>query len=101
MPTYVYETITDDPELREVFEVVQLMRDEPLTAHPESGVPVRRVIQAPMIGGKWSSVGKSSEGASDSKLRDLGFTKYVKTSGGTYEKTVGEGPSGIDPRGAG
>jgi predicted nucleic acid-binding Zn ribbon protein len=36
MPTYVYETITDDPELREVFEVVQLMRDEPLTRHPPS-----------------------------------------------------------------
>ncbi|MCB9848988.1 MAG: FmdB family transcriptional regulator [Phycisphaeraceae bacterium] len=101
MPTYVYETITDDPDQREVFEVVQSMREEPLTVHPETGVPVRRVIQAPMIGGKWSSVGKSSEGASDSKLRDLGFTKYVKTSGGTYEKTVGEGPGRLDPRGEG
>ena len=101
MPTYVYETITDDPDKREVFEVVQSMKDEALTVHPESGLPVRRVIQAPHIGGKWSSIGKSSEGVSDSKLGELGFTKYVKTSGGTYEKTVGEGPSGLDPRGTG
>jgi len=101
MPTYVYETVTNDPEQRAIFEVVQSMQDDPLTEHPETGEPVRRVIQAPHIGGKWSTYGKSSDGASDSKLRDLGFTKYVKTSGGTYEKTVGEGPKGLDPRGAG
>jgi len=101
MPTYVYETVTDDPDQREVFEVVQSMKDEPLTVHPESGLPVRRIIQAPHIGGKWSSPTKSSAGPSDSKLSDLGFTKYVKTSGGTYEKTVGQGPKGLDPRGTG
>ncbi len=101
MPIYVYETITDDPDQHEVFEVVQSMQDDALTEHPESGLPVQRIIQPPHIGGKWSSPTKSSEGPTDSKLSDLGFTKYVKTSGGTYEKTVGEGPKGLDPRGTG
>ncbi|TVR48968.1 MAG: zinc ribbon domain-containing protein [Puniceicoccaceae bacterium] len=45
MTTYVYETIPehhgDKPEM---FEVRQSMKDDPLTHHPKSGVPVRRVI---------------------------------------------------------
>jgi hypothetical protein len=32
---------------------------------------------------------------SDDKLAKQGFTKYVKTGDGTYEKTVGSGPSMI------
>jgi len=45
MATYIYETIprhAGTPARR--FEVVQSMRDAPLTAHPETGEPVRRVI---------------------------------------------------------
>jgi len=45
MPTYVYETIPQDAaEQPEFFEIKQSMHDEPLTSHPESGKPVRRVI---------------------------------------------------------
>ena len=33
--------------------------------------------------------------ADDRKLERLGFTKYVKSSSGTYEKTVGTGPDTI------
>jgi hypothetical protein len=45
MATYVYETIPqrDGEELRR-FEVVQSMKDAPLTRDPQSGAPVRRVI---------------------------------------------------------
>ena len=45
MTTYVYETIPKNPgaEPRR-FEVRQSMQDAPLTKHPETGVPVRRVI---------------------------------------------------------
>jgi predicted nucleic acid-binding Zn ribbon protein len=39
MPTYIYET--DDGER---FETFQSMRDAPLSVHPRSGAPVRRVI---------------------------------------------------------
>lgn len=31
----------------------------------------------------------------DSKLERLGFTKYVKSDNGRYEKVVGSGPSQI------
>jgi predicted nucleic acid-binding Zn ribbon protein len=41
MPTYVYETISATPER---FEVRQGFNDPALTAHPQTGEPVRRVI---------------------------------------------------------
>ncbi len=45
MPTYVYETIPSEAgqEPRR-FEVFQRMSDEPLTADPETGQPVRKII---------------------------------------------------------
>lgn len=45
MATYIYETIpqrTGDTPRR--FEVVQSMKDTPLSRHPDTGEPVRRVI---------------------------------------------------------
>lgn len=45
MATYIYETIPQEPGEEPVrFEIQQSMRDDALTAHPETGVPVRRVI---------------------------------------------------------
>lgn len=45
MTTYVYETIPSRPDvLPQQFEVQQSMNDAPLTQHPETGEPVRRVI---------------------------------------------------------
>jgi len=45
MTTYVYETIPQrDGEKPEHFEIKQRMQDAPLTRHPDSGKPVRRVI---------------------------------------------------------
>lgn len=45
MATYVYETIPKNPdEEPEHFEMQQSMMDDPLTHHPENGVPVRRLI---------------------------------------------------------
>jgi hypothetical protein len=92
MPTYVYQVISDAND-GEVFEVVQSMRDEPLTEHPETGEPVRRIPQTPMIGGEHSTA-REKRMTSDSNLERLGFTKYVKGGGG-YEKVVGKGPSEI------
>ena len=45
MATYLYETIPRQAgaEPRR-FEVVQSMKDAPLTRHPDTGEPVRRVI---------------------------------------------------------
>jgi predicted nucleic acid-binding Zn ribbon protein len=45
MPTYVYETIPDEPSQEpRRFEVTRRMSDEPLTHDPESGLPVRQII---------------------------------------------------------
>ncbi|HCE06502.1 MAG TPA: hypothetical protein DEQ62_09210 [Verrucomicrobiales bacterium] len=45
MPTYVYETIPRRPREKPTqFEYWQWMKDEPLTKHPQTGQPVRRVI---------------------------------------------------------
>jgi len=42
---YVYETIPQKKGQRpRRFEVEQSMKDEPLTRHPETGEPVKRVI---------------------------------------------------------
>ncbi len=46
MPVYVYETIpTGAAERPRRFEVKQSMKDAALTHDPETGHPVRRVIQ--------------------------------------------------------
>lgn len=60
MPTYVYETIpqtSSDSPTR--FEVKQSMTEKPLTTHPETGVPVRRLISGG-TGLLGSSSGKSA-----------------------------------------
>lgn len=43
MAVYVYET-TDEAKPIRRFEISQSMKDEPLTAHPETGEAIRRVI---------------------------------------------------------
>ncbi|NOX56459.1 MAG: FmdB family transcriptional regulator [Planctomycetes bacterium] len=92
MPTYVYEVINENGEPGERFEVIQSMSDPPLTHHPETGQPVRRVIQAPYVGGKWSDRAMHRAVSDDKKLEQLGFTKYVKAGDGVYEKRAGKGP---------
>ena len=94
MPTYVYEVILDDGSGGEAFEVSQPMSDPPLTEHPETHQPVRRVIQPPNLPRKWTDA-KEKSALSDRNLADKGFTKYVKTDDGRYEKTTGKGPDSI------
>jgi predicted nucleic acid-binding Zn ribbon protein len=45
MATYIYETIpTSDEQTVKTYEIVQSMHDDALTAHPETGEPIRRVV---------------------------------------------------------
>ena len=81
----------DDGERGERFEVFQKMSDPPLTVHPETGQPVRKVLTPPNIAGKMSPMRTDRTLADDSKLSKLGFTKYVKGDQG-YEKAAGSGP---------
>lgn len=91
MPTYVYEIITRDGSQGETFEAVQRMSDPPLTAHPETGAPCRRIPAAPTIPGNWSDHATKQK-LSDRNLDRLGFTKYERAGGGHYEKKAGRGP---------
>ncbi len=91
MPIYVYEVILEDGSSGETIEVLQQMSDPPLTHHPETKRPLRKVITAPAIAGRWSDM-KAQANLSDKKLNANGFTKYVKMGDGIYEKRAGKGP---------
>ena len=94
MPTYVYAVINEDGTDGETFEIFQAMADDPLEKHPETGVPVRRVIQPPYIPGQGSDHHKNK--ILDNKNLDrLGFTKYERAGDGHYEKKAGKGPNVI------
>ncbi len=90
MPTYVYEIINDDDTGGETFEVFQKMSDPPLTKHPDTDQPVRRVIVAPMI-----SDNSKRDLLSNKNLDRLGFTKYENAGHGHFEKKSGGGPDVI------
>lgn len=61
MATYVYETIPQRPgDQPRRFELVQSMKDAPLTRDPQTGEPVRRVISG---GFGLMGVGEKSGGA--------------------------------------
>lgn len=61
--TYLYETIpAKEGDTVQQFEIQQSMNDMPLTQHPKTGVPIRRVI----IGGWGLMTGKSSKQAAQS-----------------------------------
>lgn len=72
MPTYIYETIPEEPSEKPYrFEIKQSMTEDTLTTHPETGRPIRKIVtgngilsssekdEAPMSGGS-CCVGKSS-----------------------------------------
>jgi len=66
MPTYIYETIPqNEVEQPKRFEVRQSMMEKAFTHHPDTGVPVKRVIAGGtgLLGGKsTSSTSSSSSG---------------------------------------
>jgi predicted nucleic acid-binding Zn ribbon protein len=92
MPLYVYEIISERGENGEQFEVLQHFNDPPLTHHPDSGLPVRRVLTTASVAGRFTDF-KAAGKLSDKNLEAKGFTKYVKAGNGRYEKRLGKGPN--------
>ncbi len=90
MPLYVYEIILPDGSGGEQFEWLQAMKDAPLTEHPETGEPVRRVFGTPNAPRTWTDQHAKGK-TSDKSLEGMGFTKYVKGDRG-YQKLFGKGP---------
>jgi len=90
MPIYVYAPKSGKCRQCDAsFEVYQKVADAKLKTCPDCGKPVERLISAVPVHGKFST-------KSDSRIKDLGMTKYVKTSDGSYERTVGNaGPKMI------
>ena len=68
MPTYVYETMAAAGEVVERFEVRQGMTEAPLTAHPASGVPVRRVVMGGLATFTGGSAYAGSTGAGSAPM---------------------------------
>jgi len=67
MPTYVYETIpASADEEPQRFQLRQSMSEPALTTHPESGVPVRRVITGGA--GIFSSTGATERSATTTRV---------------------------------
>ena len=65
------------------FEVFQRVTEAKLSQCPTCGQPCDRVISAARIGGKYST--------SNSRVKELGMTKYVKAGDGVYERAAGTG----------
>jgi predicted nucleic acid-binding Zn ribbon protein len=94
LPTYVYEVLDKKGEpTGESFEIVQSIKDEPLTKEPETGRPVRRAIVTPTLG---LAMSKAKNSLSNKNLERLGFTKYERKGNGYMERTAGkQGPKSI------
>jgi putative FmdB family regulatory protein len=69
------------------FEVHQRIAEPKLDKCPTCEQPVERLISPAKVGGKYST--------SDSRVKELGMTKYKKAGDGVYEKTSGSGPNVI------
>ena len=96
MPTYTYEEILPDGSPGSQFEVIQAMSDPPLTQHPQTGKPIRKVLGSPALNTRYSE--KANQRALDNKnLTQKGFTKYERDKlTGRYHKTAGNDPRAPD-----
>ena len=93
MPIYVYRA--EDPEHAcpacfVALEVMQKIADAQLTACPECGAAVERVITPPNIATRGTLASTS-----ESHIAKHGFTQYRRAAKGVYEKTAGKGPDTI------
>ena len=79
MPLYVYEA-TDGGCARcsHGFEVAQSLKDARLTACPDCGAPIQRVIQAPAIGHSRTDL--------NYRAKRAGFHALKRVQKGEYEK---------------
>lgn len=91
MPTYLYK----NTDTGEIYELRQSMRDDAYTAHPETGVPIKRVLARPSIAFKGSGFyandsrpREKSEGGGSSESKPAPKTE---SKSGTSSKGGGEG----------
>lgn len=90
MPTYVYAVVNPDGSDGEPFEVFQRISDPPLTVHPETGQPVRKLVVPPQV-----QTTSDAQRFSKSNLERLGFSRFERKGSGYFEKTAGKGPDAL------
>ena len=81
MPIYCYEPVSEAescPHCVHGFEALQPLSAPSLTACPECGSPVHRVLSAPRIGHSVSALDDRAKAAGFSKLKRLGKGEYEK-----------------------
>ena len=84
MPLYDYAPASGKCETcHGRFEVYQRLSEDKLTRCPTCNKPCERLISAVPLGGKYST--------SNSRVKELGMTKYVKAGNGVYERAAGSG----------
>jgi putative FmdB family regulatory protein len=82
MPVYEYEhTEKVSCPKGQAFELQHSIKDDALTACPECGARIRRLISAPGI----------ATPKTDTELKNLGFTKLVRRDQGVYENVTATG----------
>lgn len=82
-------------EAGEPLEVIQSLREPPLTHHPVSGRPVRRIITGVTLCLRHAH-GQMQNSLSRENLERHGFSRYEKTGPGSYIRTAGrDGPEGL------
>lgn len=81
MPIRRYRVLEKDGREAEILEVEQPAGSPDLTRHPLDGREVRRLLEVPSIGGKWSDRGISE------RLKAGGFRKMEKDGQGWTDVT--------------
>jgi predicted nucleic acid-binding Zn ribbon protein len=94
MPTFIYVVINPDGSDGAQFEIEQSLNDAPLTKHPLTGAPLRRVFSPLGLATQYSDGEMKRKSSDESYLASRGFTKYVRdTATGVYHKTAGTDPN--------
>ena len=88
MPIYQYEVLNGDGPA-ELFEVEQKMDDVPLTKHPLTKKPVKRILSSASLSLKQTSQNETKSLSADN-LKKNGFSRYERdSSSGHYIRTAG------------
>ena len=81
MPMYVYEAVDaakSCAKCRDSFEIAQSINDAKLTACPDCGAPIHRIICAPALGHSRTDL--------NYRAKRAGFHTFQKVQKGEYEK---------------
>jgi len=93
MPIYEYAAVDEGcAHCAAHFDVLEKLRDAPLTHCPHCGAAVTRIISAPSVAVGGAHLLKESHAAKH------GFTQYRRAGKGVYEKTLGKGPKFISDK---